>query len=150
MDSKLLGGEDSSLKVVFEFGNLYREVKNPKMSQAGFPNKHSWAAFFRLQDNKDNRRLNESNVIEQVMFELDPTFNNPFQVKKTGPFEIAKVGWGSFSMPITVIFREETGIVDPLVLHHVLYFAEGGKTENLTLMISKDVLQKRSSSSSKA
>ena len=65
--------------------------------------------------------------MRKVCFELDETFGTIHNDKKQAPFELSRIGWGTFNIPISVFFRRETGIKDVIELNHELSFEGNGK-----------------------
>ena len=52
-------------------------------------------------------------LIEKVRFGLDPSFGVDYMDVKSnadGKFEITFNGFGTFTVPITIFFRRETGL----------------------------------------
>ena len=57
-------------------------------------------------------------LIERVIFQLHPDFNNPTRVIDTAPFHVSELGWGEFEVVIKVFFHE--GPDTPIELRHLL------------------------------
>ena len=68
-------------------------------------NRHNWNVFVRLVDNN----LDINKYVRKVTFELDETFGTVFNDCKVAPFELGRIGWGTFNIPISIYFRRETG-----------------------------------------
>ena len=60
--------------------------------------------------------------------------------KKGKDITLKRTGWGYFSIPITVYFKEETGILEPLELDHMLNFEGGGVSLPCKVEIVRDKL----------
>ena len=126
-----LAADQYDLKLVF--GNRHREIANPKGS-----NKHEWSIFVKFQDKK----INPGELIEKVRFGLHPTFGAPHMDVKApdhkGNYEMTFVGWGTFTIPITIDFKRATGL-NPrkLELEHYLSFDGVGKWKTIAITINK-------------
>ena len=44
-------------------------------------------------------------LIERVIFQLHPSFNNPTRVVDTAPFHVTELGWGEFDIGIKIFFH---------------------------------------------
>ena len=74
-------------------------------------NNHRWTAFVKFADPKVNQYAMK--LIEKVRFGLDPSFGVDYMDVKSnadGKFEITFNGFGTFTVPITIFFRRETGL----------------------------------------
>jgi len=93
-----------------------------------------------VEFNEQDKRislLNESKLINQVTFFLHPTFNPSKIVISKPPFEIRRIGWGTFNIPIKIEFNEKLGI-EPLELDFDLSFSRSINEQYRTLYIDID------------
>jgi len=75
--------------ILLTIGNTHQIVENDNN------NSHKWKVF--VKSNED--------VIENVTFYLHSSFNqNEITIKKS-PFEVERIGWGTFSVKINVLFK---------------------------------------------
>jgi transcription initiation factor IIF auxiliary subunit len=81
----------------------------------------------------------ESKVIKQVIFSLHPTFNPSKLVLGKPPFEVRRIGWGTFNIPIKIMFNEKLGL-EPLELNFDLSFSRSLNEHFKTLYIDFDKL----------
>lgn len=44
--------------------------------------------------------------IQKVTYGLDPTFGTTEVTVKAAPYEMTRIGWGTFDVPITIHFRK--------------------------------------------
>lgn len=44
-------------------------------------------------------------LIERVIFQLHPSFNNPTRVVDAAPFHVTELGWGEFDIGIKIFFH---------------------------------------------
>ncbi len=70
--------------------------------------------FMKKKDEKDDEFTNinpeDLNIIKKVTFELHPTFNPPSVFIEEKPFEIQRLGWGTFNIGILVEFKDNLNI----------------------------------------
>jgi hypothetical protein len=89
--------------------------------RAGEYQTHRWHIYLRGANNEDLTPL-----VERVIFQLHPSFNNPTRVIDTAPFHVSELGWGEFEVSIRVFFRD--GPEAPLELkHHLALFPKTGE-----------------------
>merc|ERR1712226_979627 len=81
------------------------------------------------------------NFIEKVEYKLHETFKPNNIICDKYPFEISRIGWGYFDIPIKIYFKAWTGI-KPMKLSHLLRFSNGGKFENFFIDLEEEVLKK--------
>mmetsp|Transcript_4155 Transcript_4155/g.7037 ORF Transcript_4155/g.7037 Transcript_4155/m.7037 type:complete len:81 (+) Transcript_4155:532-774(+) len=65
-------------------------------------------------------------LVDRVRFELHESSVVKERVLKSSPkdksLQICYAGWGYFNIPVTVYFKPETGIVEPITISHPLWF----------------------------
>jgi hypothetical protein len=103
------------VKVGFEIGNQYEEYPTT------LKNKHEWTVYVRLAKGSGLRDL--VRYIQEVKFVLDESFYPPFVVVRKPPFELTRLGWGTFPVGIEIKWRKELN-KEPTSLHHDLVFKE--------------------------
>lgn len=74
---------------------------------------HKWHIYVRGANNEDL-----SPLIERVIFQLHPSFNNPTRVIDTAPFHVTELGCGEFEISIKIFFHE--GPEQGVELKHML------------------------------
>ena len=113
--------EKQFIKLKFNYGNTWKEVPHPKKPGE---TSNNWRAHLKLV-NEDSQKY-----IKYVEFELHPTYAGDKIIKKCkAPFEIERLAWGYFNLPITIYFTDLIES-DPIVINHMLYFQTNGKNEN--------------------
>lgn len=53
-----------------------------------------------------------------------------------------RIGWGTFNVPITINFKKETGIREPVKIDYELSFKGTGSIKFFTLTFEKEILDK--------
>ena len=113
------------------YGNTHKIV-----NMVGSQNHHSWTAFVKLADTK----LVSSRFIKKVVFKLHPTFRNPERECRSGPYEVACVGWGVFRIPI-VVFWQDWLEKEPTMLSHFLSFDGNGEYSSVNVKFGKSLFK---------
>jgi len=137
-----LVGDLFDLKITF--GNRHKLIPNGKELKGGEVNKHEWTMFVKFVDKK----INPNNLIEKVRFGLHPTFGMDYQDIKANPdqkFEMKFLGWGTFTIPVTIFFKRECQLPAEnrqLKVDHYLSFDGNGKWKTITIQIKKDAAKK--------
>jgi hypothetical protein len=128
------------------FVKLRKGNNNLKRSIDKLKSKANLEIYFEKYQNielkeKDERSvlLNDSQVIKQVTFFLHPTFNPSKIVISKAPFEVRRIGWGTFNIPIKVEFIEKLNI-EPLELNFELSFTRSLNEQFRTFNINIDKL----------
>ena len=80
----------------FEVGNTAEVVEG-----AGEENKWRWCCYVRGKTPEDEA------AIKSVTFKLHPTFDPPQKEVTQSPFEIRRVGWGTFEVGICVVLKKD-------------------------------------------
>eukprot|EP01080_Neovahlkampfia_damariscottae_P007045 gene7045-11208_t len=93
-------------------GNFH-QYKNSETS-----NCHHWKFFVRQESL-------EENIIEQVIVKLHPTFMPNEITLKNEPFEISRLGWGTFNIQAIILFKSKFK-KQPVRLNHYLSFDGNG------------------------
>ena len=60
--------------------------------------------------------------MRKVKFYLDESFTTPEVSKSNFPFEITRIGWGTFDITLEIFFREETGRKESVKVIHGISF----------------------------
>ena len=92
------------------YSNIYLEKiendKNQKLNK-----------FLNLMQQKDekyaefnNININDIDIIKKVTFSLHPSFSPSEIIIQNKPFEIDRLGWGTFNIPICIEFKENLKI----------------------------------------
>lgn len=130
-----LNGSMVKLKILY--GNLHVKLENAKPSRTNpqIKNEHKWTAFVKVH------KEDVKNFIRKVEFGLHPTFGTTSIVVKTAPFQMGKVGWGTFEVPMKVYFHRDLKL-PVLELKHDLSFEGNGKTSATVVKIPKELYEK--------
>ena len=75
-----------------------------------------------------------------MKFGLHPTFGVTEMDVKSEPFELRRIGWGTFEIPIEIYFRRDTGRKEILKLSHYLSFNGQGKRQYFQVAFDKEKL----------
>eukprot|EP01012_Entosiphon_sulcatum_P035464 TRINITY_DN45010_c0_g1_i1.p1 TRINITY_DN45010_c0_g1~~TRINITY_DN45010_c0_g1_i1.p1 ORF type:complete len:489 (+),score=71.52 TRINITY_DN45010_c0_g1_i1:21-1487(+) len=93
-------------------GNLHRTV------QSEDSNTHEWTMFVRSEDNKPL-----SGLVDHVEFQLHPTFR-PNKVTVTEePYELQRLGWGTFEIGVVVHWRDTVSRAPSRFVHALSFSA---------------------------
>jgi transcription initiation factor IIF auxiliary subunit len=124
------------IKIKILYGNTHQLVENPKKSRTGgeASNKHKWCMFVKTNGEE------EKNYIRKVEFGMHPTFGCTEIEVKSAPFEISRIGWGTFDIPVKVFLNKSLKVSKPLELSHCLSFEGSGETKVYILKIPKTSL----------
>ena len=96
--------------------------------------------FLRLAPTSANKNDSIQKYVEKVKFDLHPSFGVTELSVKSVPYEMKRVGWGTFEIPVTIYFRRDTGRREPLKLEHMLSFEGKGKYQTISVSFDKDKL----------
>jgi len=121
--------EKEFLKLKLNFGNTHAIVPHPKKEGE---TSHRWRAHLRIE-NLTDEQIQE--YIQYVEFELHHTYVGEKKIKKfKAPFELERLAWGYFNLPIKIFFKD---IVEsePIVIDHMLCFDGDGITNNQIVKI---------------
>lgn len=112
-------------------GNSYKRVK--KTDGEYEKNVHKWVCFARIEGEKHPEKY-----IESVKFELHPTFRpSVIELDKPnleGSYEISRLGWGTFDIPVTIKFKKNLGL-KPYTQEHELVFSGSGAYHSYDVLI---------------
>ncbi|KAH3757056.1 hypothetical protein Pelo_11084 [Pelomyxa schiedti] len=84
-------------------------------------NSHKWVVYVRAPPEAGTADI--SAAIHQVEFGLHPTFNPRVVRVDQPPYQLERVGWGTFDVSVTIRFRVATGIEHPATYIHTLSFS---------------------------
>jgi len=73
-------------KITVHIGNMHKQVDE---------HNHEWKVYVR----------GDVTLIDRVCFKLHPTFQPSTITVNCDPFEVDRVGWGVFTVPITIYFK---------------------------------------------
>ncbi|KAL6059017.1 YEATS domain-containing protein 4-like [Balamuthia mandrillaris] len=101
-------------------GNRYQSYEE-RVSR-GNPNFHEWTVYVAGMEGSD-----PSHLVERVTFRLHPTFQpNVIKVRRP-PFQMTRIGWGTFEIGVKIHFKKEAGMRDKVLkVKHMLVFQPGG------------------------
>ena len=126
-----------SFKLKIAYGNTHKLVSKPKKSRTSDnENRHKWVCFAKILDDSLTNKY-----ISKVKFGLHPSFGATEVEVKSSPFELKKIGWGYFTIPITIYFHKELKIPSVTVEHELCFDGEG-QTKLKILKLNKDPLAK--------
>ena len=75
----------------------------------------------KVEDEDEDNDLNK--YIETVRFDLHETFRPPFIILTKPPFEVQRIGWGTFRILATVTFKKEYKVEKPIEVEIDLSFS---------------------------
>lgn len=129
---------ENIIKIKILYGNSHELVESPKKSNSHPENcnKHRWGAFVKVANEESQK------YIRKVVFGLHPTFGATQLEVKTAPFEIKRIGWGTFDIPIKIYFHYDFKIKEPIELDHHLSFNGEGETKVYIFKLDKNTLKK--------
>ena len=152
----------SSTGIRLVLGNRHELVPNPRRSRpkGKHLNHHKWTAFvsgFTSAETGVMTPLDCDLLVDSVTFNIAPYYTawpnsdrrsirvrrNP--MVRSAPFEVERVGWGSFPMSFTIKFKSEFGLAD-LEVEHDLCFEDGGHCHGIDIMLTAEqakMLEKR-------
>jgi hypothetical protein len=91
-------GEDGIEGLMILIGNRHRFERGVDEG----PNKHDWTFFV---------RVSRPDIVKEVRINLHPTFRPPRVVIKKAPFEVRRLGWGTFTIEAEIVLKEQYGWV---------------------------------------
>eukprot|EP00741_Cyanophora_paradoxa_P021175 tig00021339_g20438.t1 len=113
--------------LLLQVGNFHQMLPQGQ----GTPgNVHQWACFVRLSDGPHgipDERVPD--YIARVDFLLHPTFRQRLVSLSDPPFVVQRVGWGYFSIPITVHFAPRWRMPPARYVHTLSFDGEGSLAE---------------------
>eukprot|EP00347_Sterkiella_histriomuscorum_P016628 403352460 len=133
--------EGNQIRIKFIYGNDHKPVQNPKKVGQDNYNANEWTTFVRLVPNQGlNSNDSIKRYIQKVRFGLHPTFGVTEIDVKSAPFQMTRIGWGVFNIPIEIFFRRDTGKKETIKLDHYLSFQGQGSSRIFTIAFDKEKL----------
>jgi hypothetical protein len=125
----------NQIRIKLLYGNKHELILDPKESRSNSEcqNKHRWTVFVEASN------VETKDIIQKVVFGLHPTFGCTKIEVKHNPYELVRVGWGTFDIPIKIYFRKFMKR-EPLEINHYLSFSGNGETKVNILKIDKQIL----------
>jgi len=123
--------EKDVLKVKFLYGNTHELIA----VGPGEQNRHHWTCFVKCARNESEA----GKYIKSVKFELHPTFQSPIRIRNKPPFEVSCIGWGYFTIPITIRWQDKFGYPDKIE-NHTLCFDGDGLEKTFFIEFNKKLL----------
>lgn len=108
--------------ITFLYGNTHKKIQTSEY------NTHEWVLFIRLENE------NIEKYIEKIQISLHPTFYSPEITLIHAPFEIKRLGWGVFDIPIKIYWKEWVK-QQPFETTHFLSFNGEGEKKTFKLKI---------------
>lgn len=106
---------EKCIKIKFLYGNTHALV----VARAGSQNTHQWNAYVKAA------RPEAEKYIDTVVFRLHPTFINPVRTVKHAPFEVKGLGWGYFTIPITIKWKKKYGLDNKKINYELSFDGQG-------------------------
>jgi len=106
-------------------GNKHQKVKSDDQ------NTHDWTMFVRLSDKLQTKGMKIEDVVESVTYGLHPTFVPPSVKVSQAPFELKRLGWGTFDVDVTIKFQPELKL-QPVTVKHTLDFTQPETAQTLS------------------
>ena len=110
-----------SLKNVFRVvvGNRHERLQPTRTNPQ---NLHKWCMYVYMLDGTDKaNRIPASQFIERVVFHLHPTFNPSVVQCVKEPYEVERIGWGTFGIKVQIVFVAKLS-KPPMEVMHMLSF----------------------------
>lgn len=85
-------GQDGIEGVMILIGNKHRVFRG-----ADDGNQHDWTFFV---------RTSRPDIVKEVRIELHPTFRPPRLVLRNPPFEVRRLGWGTFTIEAEIVLKD--------------------------------------------
>ncbi|QDS68999.1 hypothetical protein FKW77_009403 [Venturia effusa] len=92
-DEQMIDESQAVETLTLYIGNTHNHIRNEDTESK---NKHEWKFFIRTSRN---------DLIEEVQIFLHPTFRNPRIIQQWPPFEVRRLGWGTFDIYANVILK---------------------------------------------
>lgn len=116
----------------FSIGNKHAKVNTNDTNQ------HRWTLFVEFEDSDQI-----SDLVEKIVVTLHPTFYNPIVTLTHPPFEITRIGWGVFLIPVKIYWKEWTGLWITEHSHYLSFDEEGAKSK-MKVKIEREKIEKNS------
>ncbi|CAK69793.1 unnamed protein product (macronuclear) [Paramecium tetraurelia] len=121
----------NQIKVSVVYGNLYEKIKNNDKNQ------HQWTLVVKMDYNKESDRValknfDINNMIESVTYQLHATFRPSVVTVKQAPFQLQRLGWGTFMIPFLIKFKKEYNIPNLTVDHYLSFQGNGSLQKQIT------------------
>ncbi|CAD8064908.1 unnamed protein product [Paramecium sonneborni] len=121
----------NQIKVSVVYGNYYEHIKSNNK------NVNQWILNVKMDYNKDSDRAALKNfdinhMIESVTYHLHETFRPNVITVKQAPFELKRLGWGVFNIPILIKFKKEYNIPNLEVDHYLSFQGNGSFQRQIT------------------
>mmetsp|Transcript_9508 Transcript_9508/g.8373 ORF Transcript_9508/g.8373 Transcript_9508/m.8373 type:complete len:201 (+) Transcript_9508:107-709(+) len=129
-ENGLWRGNLTSIK--FFFGNKHKTIPATGYEE----NNHEWAAFVEFTDPELTKRF-----VSKVEFKLHPTFHPPKVTVNKMPFQIKRIGWGSFEIKFTITWRQWMK-KEPTKYTHMLNFEGDGQRHAFIVDVKKEMYEK--------
>ena len=115
------------IKKKFIYGNSCAQVDD----LLGGSNTNKWKLFFRTEENE-----HVDKYIKKLIIELHPTFK-PKTIEFTkGPFELVRLGWGTFNIPIKIYWKDHLN-KEVTEIEHYLSFEDDVKATKFTVEFNR-------------
>lgn len=98
---------------------------------------YRWTMYVMLP--RHQRKM--SNLIESVVYELHPSFMDNIVTCRSPPFEISRVGWGTFGVKCTIIWKARTRIPTTEIVHQLVFDDPDNSRTATTVGIQGNILQ---------
>jgi hypothetical protein len=82
----------------------------------------------------------QEDIIKKVTFNLHPTFNPPSIYVNKAPFQLSRIGWGTFNIGIVIEFQDYLKI-DKMELDHMLSFSRALTRGYKDIYVDKEKLK---------
>jgi len=128
--------EDLSTKIKnIKVNDLAVEVGNTHVkTQIGDPtdkNTHQWTVFVRSPPSLLKDGIQIDDIVDSVEYKLHPTFSPSVVRVGKAPFEVRRIGWGTFDVSVKVNFKSNLSKT-PLKCKHELNFSQPESSQIVT------------------
>jgi len=125
-EEEIKAHEGKYIKIKFLYGNSHTLVQ----PQPNTRNSHEWKVYVKPA------RPEAKKYIDSVIFRLHNSFSVPVRTVNKTPFEVKAIGWGYFTIPITIKWKKEYELKDKEI-EHLLCFDGTGKELSFFLEIER-------------
>ncbi|CAD8075822.1 unnamed protein product [Paramecium sonneborni] len=121
----------NQIKVSVVYGNYYQRINTQDK------NMNQWDLIVKMEYNKSSdqialKNFDLNNMIESVTYYLHETFKPNVVTVQKAPFQLKRLGWGVFNIPILIKFKKEYNIPNLEVDHYLSFQGDGSFQKQIT------------------
>ena len=117
------------------YGNTHSIIADgkPLRRDPQIKNNHKWKVFLKVDGKEPSNKY-----IKKVTYEMDETFGGIELKFLKEPYEVERIGWGTFEIPIKIYWQKWLK-KEPSQFSHYLSFDENGKTKSFYLEFDREL-----------